>query len=133
MITGSTRVYHALLRSCLRLNKVAICRFIPRQTSGPALVALLPQETVTIGPQNSATVFPEGFYAIQLPYADDQREPPMPMQTALPEEVRPYSASHSLAKAKMAIVPLRSSTDGTAPQYSAHCPFRNKTKPSKRC
>lgn len=80
VIKGSTRLYVALLNSCLRLGKVAICRLIPRQTAGPTFVALLPQEAK---PLPSGNELPKGFFVIPLPFADDMRD--FGLEKAIPQ------------------------------------------------
>ena len=43
---GSNNLFAALLGRCAALNKIPICSYKPRSTSGPSYVALLPQPEV---------------------------------------------------------------------------------------
>ena len=43
VITGSTKLFSALLDRCLKRDVIAICRYIPRTNTPPCFVALIPQ------------------------------------------------------------------------------------------
>lgn len=64
-------MFASLLKSCLELNKLILCRWTARRGSPPRLVALLPQaeKLDEIGTQIKAP----GFNMIPLPFADDIR------------------------------------------------------------
>lgn len=83
VIKGSTKIYVALFNSCIKQNRVAICRLIPRQTAGPTFVALQPHEPQ---PLPSGLTFPGGFYVIPLPFADDMRDLEVSRGIAQPNE-----------------------------------------------
>lgn len=70
-ISGSNRIFTALLKKCTAKNLVAICRFI-RSQALIKFVALIPQEEV-LDDQN-LQISPPGFHIIYLPYADDLRK-----------------------------------------------------------
>ena len=61
VITGSTKLFTALLTRCLARDVVAICRYIPRANSPPSFIALVPQvrkqTTPTFHSNCSSTVF----------------------------------------------------------------------------
>lgn len=64
-------VFRSLLKNCLEMNKLILCRYTARKGSPPRLVALLPQaeQVDPIGTQIKAS----GFNMIVLPFADDIR------------------------------------------------------------
>ena len=64
-------VFTSLLKNCLELNKLILCRWTARRGAPPRLVALLPQpeKLDEIGTQLKAP----GFNMIILPFADDIR------------------------------------------------------------
>ena len=62
-IRGSSQVFHSLVVSMTKLDKVAIVRFLPRQGSIVRFAALVP------------SMEPQGFNVIFMPYADDMRNP----------------------------------------------------------
>lgn len=64
-------MFASLLKNCLELNKLILCRWTARRGSPPRLVALLPQaeKLDEIGTQIKAP----GFNMIILPFADDIR------------------------------------------------------------
>lgn len=66
---GSTAILATLLKRMTALEKVAICKFIPRKNSGLRLVALWPEERTVNGIQ-------PGLHLIPLPFADDIRHIP---------------------------------------------------------
>uniref|UniRef100_A0A7C9F9K8 ATP-dependent DNA helicase 2 subunit KU70 n=1 Tax=Opuntia streptacantha TaxID=393608 RepID=A0A7C9F9K8_OPUST len=69
-MTGSTRIFIALHRSMLRLNRFAVAFF--GSSSHPQLVALIAQDEIT---STSGQVEPPGMHMIYLPYCDDIRNP----------------------------------------------------------
>lgn len=69
---GSYSVFAHLLEAMNKMEKIAICNFIPRTNSSPRLVALLPQAEER--DQNDVQLFPPGFNVIPLPFADDIRD-----------------------------------------------------------
>jgi ATP-dependent DNA helicase 2 subunit 1 len=69
---GSTLAFATLLDRMLVLEKIAICRVIPRVNSAPRFVALLPQAEEL--DEDGSQMTPPGFHLIYLPYADDIRE-----------------------------------------------------------
>lgn len=75
VIKGSTQLFSALLKSCLKMNKLALTRAVMRKNAGPVICALLPQEEV-IDSEDGSQIMPNGFYLIPLPFADDLRSPP---------------------------------------------------------
>lgn len=64
-------VFASLLKNCLEMNKLILCRWTARRGAPPRLVALLPQaeKLDEIGTQIKAP----GFNMIILPFADDIR------------------------------------------------------------
>ncbi|KAI8489562.1 X-ray repair cross-complementing protein 6 [Branchiostoma belcheri] len=72
VISGSTRLFSALLQRCLARDVVPICRYIPRKNSPPKFVALLPQKEEF--DDNNMQSTPAGFHVIFLPFADDLRK-----------------------------------------------------------
>ncbi|OMJ95374.1 hypothetical protein SteCoe_1293 [Stentor coeruleus] len=62
-VKGSSQVVNSLLTSMIKLNKIAIVRFIPRQGAVVRFGALVPSQE------------PKGFNLIFMPYADDMRNP----------------------------------------------------------
>lgn len=69
-MTGSTKIFIALHRSMLRLNRIAVAFF--GSSSHPQLVALIPQDEIISA---SGQVEPPGMHMIYLPYCDDIRNP----------------------------------------------------------
>eukprot|EP01117_Protostelium_nocturnum_P007205 TRINITY_DN2579_c0_g2_i1.p1 TRINITY_DN2579_c0_g2~~TRINITY_DN2579_c0_g2_i1.p1 ORF type:complete len:759 (-),score=325.99 TRINITY_DN2579_c0_g2_i1:69-2345(-) len=72
VVKGSTVTFAALLERMRQRNVIAICRFMPRITSSPKFVALVPQEETF--DEDGIQTSPAGFHVIYLPYADDLRE-----------------------------------------------------------
>ncbi|OUM69610.1 hypothetical protein PIROE2DRAFT_2478 [Piromyces sp. E2] len=68
---GSHSVFAHLLNTMNKMEKIAICNFIPRSNSSPRLVALLPQ--MEERDENDVQISPPGFSVIPLPFADDIR------------------------------------------------------------
>lgn len=62
-VKGSSQVFHSLVVSMQKLDKIAIARFLPRQGAIVRFAALVP------------SMDPQGFNVIFLPYADDMRNP----------------------------------------------------------
>ncbi|KFQ34229.1 X-ray repair cross-complementing protein 5, partial [Merops nubicus] len=71
VVSGSTRLFNALLMKCLEKEVMALCRYTPRRNTPPRFVALLPQEEEL--DEQKVQVAPPGFHIIFLPYADDKR------------------------------------------------------------
>ncbi|KAL9241502.1 hypothetical protein vseg_015610 [Gypsophila vaccaria] len=69
-MVGSTKVFVALHRSMLRLQRYAVAFF--GSSSHPQLVALIAQDEITSA---SGQVEPPGMHMIYLPYCDDIRNP----------------------------------------------------------
>ncbi|KAH9613190.1 hypothetical protein KSS87_018940 [Heliosperma pusillum] len=67
---GSTKIFIALHRSMLRLDRFAVAFF--GNSSHPQLVALIAQDEITSA---SGQVEPPGVHMIYLPYCDDIRNP----------------------------------------------------------
>ncbi|KYQ90183.1 ATP-dependent DNA helicase [Tieghemostelium lacteum] len=70
-IRGSTCAFVALLEQMLKSDKIAICRFTPRVSTSPRIVALQPQPEVCN--DEKVQIRPYGFHVIQLPFSDDIR------------------------------------------------------------
>jgi len=70
IVTGSRSLFYALVVRCSLREKVAICSFKQRSSSGPNYVALLPQMEVI---EDGAQVKAPGFHVIYLPFLDDIR------------------------------------------------------------
>uniref|UniRef100_A0A8C4X0Y4 X-ray repair complementing defective repair in Chinese hamster cells 6 n=1 Tax=Eptatretus burgeri TaxID=7764 RepID=A0A8C4X0Y4_EPTBU len=68
-ITGSTRLFVALLERCSARRVFALCRYTARKNLPPRFVALVPQEE-EVDEQN-VQLMPGGFHMIFLPFADD--------------------------------------------------------------
>lgn len=75
IVKGSTKLFSALLKSCLKKKKLALVRAVMRKNAGPVICALIPQEEV-VDSQDGSQIMPNGFYLIPLPFADDLRSPP---------------------------------------------------------
>ncbi|XP_062513142.1 X-ray repair cross-complementing protein 5-like [Corticium candelabrum] len=71
-IIGSTKLFNALLQQTLARDVIAICRFVPRVSSAPSFVALVPQREVL--DSNKVQISPAGFHVIYLPFAEDMRK-----------------------------------------------------------
>jgi len=76
-VKGSTVAAAALLKSMTARGVVALARFVRTASSGPQLLALLPQPEELSGADGSQLT-PPGFKAIVLPFADDLRDLPRP-------------------------------------------------------
>lgn len=73
LVKGSKTLLHSLIVRCKQRDKVAICSFKQRSSSGPNYVALVPQMEET---ENGIQTKPPGFHVIYLPYLDDIRKLP---------------------------------------------------------
>ena len=67
---GSSQVFDAMIKELIRKEKVAIVRFIPRETAIVRFCALLPQEESF---DEDGFQTPPGFNVIFLPFSDDMR------------------------------------------------------------
>ncbi|KAK4323484.1 hypothetical protein Pmani_005799 [Petrolisthes manimaculis] len=70
-IQGSTKLFAALLERCLVRKVAAIVRMMQRRGANASLTALIPQEEKL--DNKKSQVFPPGFIAFHLPFADDRR------------------------------------------------------------
>ncbi|CAB4011678.1 X-ray repair cross-complementing 6-like, partial [Paramuricea clavata] len=100
-ISGSSRLFTALLKKCASKNLVIMCRFVPRRAASVRLVALIPQEE-ELDEQN-VQVSPPGFHLIFLPFADDLRK--------LSYDDTPRANDDQVEKAKEIIKTLTSNFD----------------------
>ncbi|KAJ3396105.1 X-ray repair cross-complementing protein 6 [Lobulomyces angularis] len=71
-VAGSSSFFAHLLDRMLYLERVAICRLIPRKNSAPRLVALYPDNGEKTEENVDSDAF-YGFHVIYLPFADDRR------------------------------------------------------------
>ncbi|MBN3293538.1 XRCC6 protein, partial [Polypterus senegalus] len=71
-ITGSSKLFTALLIKCLERQVFALCRYTPRRNTPPRFVALVPQSEEL--DEHKVQVTPPGFHLIFLPFADDIRK-----------------------------------------------------------
>ncbi|EGG22548.1 ATP-dependent DNA helicase [Cavenderia fasciculata] len=72
-VKGSTVTLNALIDKMIELDRVAICKFLPRAGTLPRMVALIAQEEI-INPKDSTQIQSRGFNVFYLPYADDIRQ-----------------------------------------------------------
>lgn len=70
-IRGSTRLFAALLQSCLRHGVAPVCYWVSRGAQAPKLVYLLAQEEER--DSHGLQQMPPGFHVVQLPFSDDRR------------------------------------------------------------
>ncbi|GAA5847451.1 hypothetical protein JCM9279_000488 [Rhodotorula babjevae] len=70
--SGSTRTFASLLKTMVSKDVVGYASFIPRTTSKPQVVLLLPQAEKLS--DAGVQVAPPGIHLVQLPFADDMRE-----------------------------------------------------------
>ncbi|XP_065287142.1 ATP-dependent DNA helicase 2 subunit 1 isoform X2 [Dermacentor albipictus] len=70
-VRGSTRLFAALLQSCLRHRVAPVCYWISRAAQAPKLVYLLAQEEER--DKHGLQMVPPGFHVVQLPFSDDRR------------------------------------------------------------
>ncbi|KAH6936978.1 hypothetical protein HPB50_024914 [Hyalomma asiaticum] len=70
-VRGSTRLFAALLQSCLRHRVAPVCFWISRAAQAPKLVYLLAQEEER--DTHGLQMVPPGFHVVQLPFSDDRR------------------------------------------------------------
>lgn len=71
-VIGSSKLFTALLQRALAHDVIAICRFVPKVSSAPSFVALVPQEEQH--DENRVQIAPAGFHVIYLPFAGDMRK-----------------------------------------------------------
>lgn len=71
-ITGSIRLFYALLQQCHKRKYAPICKFIPRNNDTPKLVALIPQEEEL--DDHGMQEVPHGFHVVFLPFMEDIRK-----------------------------------------------------------
>ena len=100
-ISGSSRLFTALLEKCASKDLVAICRFVPRLAATVKLVALIPQKEEL--DEHNVQLSPPGFHLIFLPFADDLRK--------LSYEDTPRANDEQVEKAKEIVKALTSSFD----------------------
>jgi len=73
LVKGSSNILNALISRCTEKDKIAVCSYKPRSSSGPSYVALVPQVEVV---EDNDQVKPPGFHIIHLPFVDDSRQVP---------------------------------------------------------
>ncbi|KAJ3024094.1 UNVERIFIED_CONTAM: X-ray repair cross-complementing protein 6 [Siphonaria sp. JEL0065] len=73
---GSSSVFIQFLARVHAKGKVAICSYMPKKSSSPRVVALLPQMEEYDDKGN--VVKPSGFNMIHIPFSDDLRKPDAP-------------------------------------------------------
>ncbi|XP_023217174.1 ATP-dependent DNA helicase 2 subunit 1-like [Centruroides sculpturatus] len=71
-ITGSIRLFYALLQQCHKKQYAPICKFICRNNDTPKLVALIPQEEEL--DDHGIQEVPHGFHVVFLPFMEDMRK-----------------------------------------------------------
>jgi ATP-dependent DNA helicase 2 subunit 1 len=74
IIRGSSQTFHAMIKSLIKKDKVAIVRFVPREGAMVRFCAMVPQDE---NPNNDALggqYTPPGFNLVFLPYAEDVRD-----------------------------------------------------------
>ncbi|XP_069052961.1 X-ray repair cross-complementing protein 6 isoform X1 [Lepisosteus oculatus] len=85
-VTGSSKLFTALLKRCSERGVFAVCRYTPRRNTPPRFVAMVPQREELDA--NNLQTTPPGFHLIFLPFADDIRTLDAPEKTpASPEQV----------------------------------------------
>ncbi|KAF8340621.1 ku70-like protein [Cantharellus anzutake] len=102
---GSTRTFLALLRTLVAKDKIAIARVVMRRNMSPAFCAILPQEEVI--DESGTQKVPPGLNIIQLPFADEIREPPL---------TQCYRGSDDLSDAAAAIIKKMTLKTGYRPE-----------------
>jgi ATP-dependent DNA helicase 2 subunit 1 len=81
---GSIRTFTALHKKLVESKRVGLCWCIQRRNSAPVLCAMVPStEEVVDGRQTS----PDGFFLLQLPFADDLRLTPETGLTRSPPDL----------------------------------------------
>ena len=71
-ISGSTKLFTALLDRCLKKEVYALCRLVSRSKTSPRLVALIPLHEKF--DEKKQQVVPPGFFVFPLPFSDDIRD-----------------------------------------------------------
>lgn len=84
-VQGSAALCSSLIECMVEKHLMAIARYIPRRSSQPVLVALLPQPETTTTEGDQAS--PPGFNMILLPWAEDIRH----LQFPAPKEAAPMN------------------------------------------
>ena len=83
-ITNSSKIFTALLDSCLSNNKALLVKSRTSKIQVPRHCVLIPRaEIISKGVQQTAA----GFYMIELAVSDDIRHPQPPEATTVPEEL----------------------------------------------
>ena len=100
LIKGSRSLFAALLQKCNERKVVAICSFKPREVSSPTFVALEPQLEVKDDNDKSQKT-PPGFRVFYLPFSDDFRDLPEPLELHEPEVEQVEAATKIIKKLKM--------------------------------
>ncbi|CAI2360743.1 unnamed protein product [Moneuplotes crassus] len=72
-IKGSSQMFHAMIESLVKKDKVAYVRFIPREGAMVRFCYLIPQKEQGVK-EGSEEYLPPGFHLIFAPYAEDIRE-----------------------------------------------------------
>ena len=74
VMRGSSQMFHAMINSLIKKDKVAYVRFVPREGAMVRFCYLIPQAEVG-GEDNAFGQYtPPGFHLIFIPYAEDVRE-----------------------------------------------------------
>ena len=74
IMKGSSQTFHAMIKSLIKKDKVAMVRFVAREGAMVRFWALLPQDENQNNEQFGGHYTPPGFHCIFLPYAEDIRD-----------------------------------------------------------
>jgi len=74
VVKGSSKMFHALINSLVKKDKIAYVRFVAREGAMVRFCYLVPQRETGIQDGEIGQYTPPGFHLIFLPYAEDVRE-----------------------------------------------------------
>jgi ATP-dependent DNA helicase 2 subunit 1 len=74
VMKGSSQMFHAMIKSLIKKDKVAMVRFVPRERAMVRFCALIPQDENPANDNYQGQYTPPGFNLIFLPYNEDVRD-----------------------------------------------------------
>lgn len=74
VMRGSSQTFHAMIKSLVKKEKIAIVRFVAREGAMVRFCALIPQEESSPQMNRIGQYTPPGFHLIFLPFSEDTRD-----------------------------------------------------------
>ncbi|KAG4300915.1 hypothetical protein PCK1_002992 [Pneumocystis canis] len=84
---NSSKVFASLAHTLYKLDKIAVTWFYPYRNSNPRICVLISNFKISEKQEKSEYEFPQGLFAITLPFSDDIRQNPKQTSLKAPESL----------------------------------------------